>query len=310
MSMLVVEIFDRHLGDMKFQFGETIIQMKPIHVSLILGLRVSPIANEFLFVGHEHMTNFIMRRFPKKKNTYRLKEIVDALKQAKLERHQVQRYQIEAPAIGVPAVGVPTVVVPAIGSSSSATEIRAVLVRVCSQLVEHGKMLLKLDDHGKMLHTHDGKRKKVEPIIKKGNGEWQKKAEEADVPNKKKKVDGPKKEALTDEQFDHVPLIQLKALIPKIPKKGLANKVSRKRRVQFPELQNIQLTAKNLLRQVTPREILEVANAFMVDDDVEVEREVNYNAISSEYGGDLLEMEESKNGNEKVDDVAEEEDSE
>ncbi|KAF6171926.1 hypothetical protein GIB67_011823 [Kingdonia uniflora] len=31
MSTLVMEIFDRHLGDMKFQFGETIIQMKPIH---------------------------------------------------------------------------------------------------------------------------------------------------------------------------------------------------------------------------------------------------------------------------------------
>ncbi|KAF6135342.1 hypothetical protein GIB67_027216 [Kingdonia uniflora] len=70
MSTLVVEIFDRHLGDMKFQFGKTIIQMKPIHVFLILGLRVSPIANEFLFVDHEYMTNFRMRRFPKKKNTY------------------------------------------------------------------------------------------------------------------------------------------------------------------------------------------------------------------------------------------------
>ncbi|KAF6157651.1 hypothetical protein GIB67_037224 [Kingdonia uniflora] len=45
MSTLVIEIFDRHLGDMK------------------------------------------MRQFPKKKNTYGLKEIDDALKQAKLERH-------------------------------------------------------------------------------------------------------------------------------------------------------------------------------------------------------------------------------
>ncbi|KAF6145348.1 hypothetical protein GIB67_016809 [Kingdonia uniflora] len=80
MSTLVVEIFDRHLGDMKFQFGETIIQMKLILVCLILGLRVSPIANEFLFVNPKHMTNFRMWRFPKKKNTYGLKEIVDALK--------------------------------------------------------------------------------------------------------------------------------------------------------------------------------------------------------------------------------------
>ncbi|KAF6153357.1 hypothetical protein GIB67_003547 [Kingdonia uniflora] len=88
MATLVVEIFDRHLGDMKFQFGEKIIQMKLIHVYLILGLRVSPIANEFLFVDPEHMTNFRMRRFPKKKNTYGLKEIDDALKQAKLEKHE------------------------------------------------------------------------------------------------------------------------------------------------------------------------------------------------------------------------------
>ncbi|KAF6156512.1 hypothetical protein GIB67_011313 [Kingdonia uniflora] len=87
MSTLVVEIFDRHLSDMNFKFGGTIIQMKPIHVCLILGLHVSPIANEFLFVDPEHMTNFRMRRFPKKKNIYGLKEIDDALKQAKLERH-------------------------------------------------------------------------------------------------------------------------------------------------------------------------------------------------------------------------------
>ncbi|KAF6148894.1 hypothetical protein GIB67_014265 [Kingdonia uniflora] len=94
MSTLVVEIFDRHLGDMKFQFGETIIQIKLIHVCLILELRVSPIANEFLFVNPEHMTNFRMRRFPKKKNTYGLKEINDALKQAKLERHQEDVLQL------------------------------------------------------------------------------------------------------------------------------------------------------------------------------------------------------------------------
>ncbi|KAF6134840.1 hypothetical protein GIB67_002241, partial [Kingdonia uniflora] len=98
-----------------------------------------------------------------------------------------------------------------------------------------------------------------------------------------------------------------------------------------------------VVMQVAPGEILEVANALMVDDDAKVRREVNFNAISSEYGGDLLEkkgeekdnddkkdveekvkseekevqeMEESKNGDEKVDgdekfdDVAEEEDSE
>ncbi|KAF6135151.1 hypothetical protein GIB67_035222 [Kingdonia uniflora] len=70
MSMLVVKIVNRHTGDMKFQFGETIIKMKPIHVCLILGLRVSPITNELLFVDPKHMTNFRMMQFPKKMNTY------------------------------------------------------------------------------------------------------------------------------------------------------------------------------------------------------------------------------------------------
>ncbi|KAF6167063.1 hypothetical protein GIB67_041318 [Kingdonia uniflora] len=112
-------------------------------------------------------------------------------------------------------------------------------------------------------------------------------------------VEGPKKEAFTDEQFDHVPLIQLKALIPKIPKKGLANRVSRKRRVEFLEIENIQSTVENLLQQVMFGEILEVVNDLMVDDDVEVGREENFNAISSEYGGDLLEW---KMGDEKDND--------
>ncbi|KAF6158121.1 hypothetical protein GIB67_014915 [Kingdonia uniflora] len=87
MSTMVVKIFDRHFHDTKFQFGGAIIQMKPIHVCLILGIRVSPIVNKFSFVDPEHITNFRMRRFPKKKNTYGLKEINGALKQAKLERH-------------------------------------------------------------------------------------------------------------------------------------------------------------------------------------------------------------------------------
>ncbi|KAF6152499.1 hypothetical protein GIB67_023193 [Kingdonia uniflora] len=340
MSTLVVEIFNRHLGDMKFQFGETIIQMKPIHVCLILGLRVSPIANEFLFVNPEHMKFFRTRRFPKKKNTYVLKEIVDALKLTKLERHQAMmpsetdmqqdlvqeamRYQIEAPAIGTPAVG----------SSSFDIEIGVVVVKVCSQLEEHvlyhleilhslgitsSLLLRNCKMQARTKKEEDGKRKKAEPRIKKGKGEWQKKAEEADVPNKKKKVEGPKKEALTDEQFDHVPLIQLKALIPKILKKGLANIVPRKRRVQFPKLQNIQPTAKNLLQQVTSGEILEVANTLMwkkgeekdIADKKDVEEKVKSEEEEvQEYLYTILHMEESKNGYEKVDDAAEEEDSE
>ncbi|KAF6165933.1 hypothetical protein GIB67_012830 [Kingdonia uniflora] len=48
-------------------------------------------------------------------------------------------------------------------------------------------------------------------------------------------------------------------------------------------------TTKNLFQQVAPGEGLEVVNDLMVDDDVKVGREVNCKAISSEYGGDLLE---------------------
>ncbi|KAF6176748.1 hypothetical protein GIB67_031559, partial [Kingdonia uniflora] len=187
----------------------------------------------------------------------------------------------------------PVIGAPAIGSSSFATEIGAVVVRVCSQLEEHDKML---HNHGKMLEQilmslplgdtpllgqyqlstpektakrkrerdnekDDRKRKKAEPRTKKGKGEWQKKVEEADVPNKTKKVEGLKKEAFTNDQFDHVPLIQLKSLIPKILNKGLANRVPRKIRVEFPELENIQLNIENLLQQVVPGEGLDVTMA-------------------------------------------------
>ncbi|KAF6150679.1 hypothetical protein GIB67_020762 [Kingdonia uniflora] len=144
MSTLVVEIFDRHLGDMKFQFGETIIQMKPIHVCLILGLCVSPIANEFLFVDLEHMINFRMRRCSSIKFVKNY-TIISPPEQG--EKHLGKRNQIEAPAIGVvPIIGVPVVGVlavgtPVIGSSSSTTEIGVVVFRVWSQLEEHGKML-------------------------------------------------------------------------------------------------------------------------------------------------------------------------
>ncbi|KAF6154440.1 hypothetical protein GIB67_028332 [Kingdonia uniflora] len=128
--------------------------------------------------------------------------------------------------------------------------------------------------------------------MKKGKGELlkklnankkNKKADEADVPLKKK-IKGTKNDAFTDEQFDHVPLIQLKTLIPQIPKKGLANRVPRKRQAEFLKLENIQSTVENLLQQVAPGEGLEVVQDLMVDDDVEV----NLEAISSEYGSGLL----------------------
>ncbi|KAF6170948.1 hypothetical protein GIB67_014765, partial [Kingdonia uniflora] len=198
------------------------------------------------------------------------------------EKRLGERDQMEVPANGA---------APAIGSSSSATEIGAIVVK-----------------------KEDGKRKKAEPRTwqqknqkieekKKRKGEWQKKSnankknkkvKEADVPLKKK-VEVSKKVAFIDEQFNHVPLIQLKTLIPKIPKKGLANRVSRKRWAEFLELENIQSTTENLLQQVAPGEGLKVVKYLMVDDDVKV----NLEAISFEYGGGLLKW---KKGDEKDND--------
>ncbi|KAF6175704.1 hypothetical protein GIB67_022706 [Kingdonia uniflora] len=56
---------------------------------------------------------------------------------------------------------------------------------------------------------------------------------------------------------------------------------------------------ENFLLQVAPGEGLEVVKDLVVDDDVEVGIKVNFKAISSEYGGDLLEW---KKGDEKDDD--------
>ncbi|KAF6135706.1 hypothetical protein GIB67_028277 [Kingdonia uniflora] len=148
------------------------------------------------------------------------------------EKRLGERNQIEASAIGVaPAIGTPAVGTPVIGSSSSATEIRAVVIRVRSQLEYQfftpEKTPKRKREGGNK--KKNGKQKKAEPRTKKGKGEWQKKmnankmTKEAEKPNMKKK-------------------------------------------------------------QVTSGVGLEV-----VDDDVEVGREVNFNAISSEYGSDLLE---------------------
>ncbi|KAF6140421.1 hypothetical protein GIB67_013190 [Kingdonia uniflora] len=87
---ITVDIFDHVFRSCWFVEDE----IKPIHVCLILGLRLFPIANEFLFVDPKHMTNFRMRRFPKKKNTYGLKEIDGALTLAKLERHHGTQLEI------------------------------------------------------------------------------------------------------------------------------------------------------------------------------------------------------------------------
>ncbi|KAF6151418.1 hypothetical protein GIB67_020642 [Kingdonia uniflora] len=161
--------------------------MKPIHVCLILGLRVSPIHNDFLFADPDYVTGFRKRRFPRKKNAYGLKEIEGALKQAKLERHHDDvlrlnllnillffvlpnkginvevkyvdmlddlRYHIEAPIIGgasgteAPAIEAPLIGAPEISSSSSKVDFGAAVVMVSFQLGNHGKIL---QNHGKML---------------------------------------------------------------------------------------------------------------------------------------------------------------
>ncbi|KAF6165591.1 hypothetical protein GIB67_021861 [Kingdonia uniflora] len=137
---------------------------------------------------------------------------------------------------------------PTIGSSSSATEIGAVVVRVCSQLEEHGKML---HNHGKMLERISMSTMRDTPLL----GQYQFSTPEKTV--KRKREGGNEKE-------------------------------DGKRKKAEPR---------------TKKEGLEVVNDLMVDDNAEVGREVNFNAISFEYGGDLLEMEESKNSDEKVDDV-------
>ncbi|KAF6165345.1 hypothetical protein GIB67_018789 [Kingdonia uniflora] len=131
---------------------------------------------------------------------------------------EAMRNLIEAPIIGAApaieplAVGAPVVGILIIGSSSSTTEIRAIVVRVCSQLEEHaGGNTLLLGDT---------------PLL----GQYQFSAPEKTVKRKRgrgnEKNDGKMKKVVKD---------------------------------------------------------------LMVDDDVEVGREVKFKAISSEYGGDLLE---------------------
>ncbi|KAF6149117.1 hypothetical protein GIB67_000895 [Kingdonia uniflora] len=241
MLTLVVKIFDRHLGDMKFQFWGTIIQMKPIHVCLILGLRVSPIANEFLFVDPKHMTNFRMRRFPKKKNTYGLKEIDDALKHTKLERHHVRDSIL------------PLGDTPLLGQYQFST-----LEKTVKRKGERGN------------EKEDGKRKKAEPRT------WQR-----DLQQKNQNIEEKKK-----------------------GKGKRQNKTNANKKNKKAEEADVPLKKKeNLLQQVAHGEGLEVVKDLMVDDDVEVGREVNLKATSSEYGGDLLEWKKCKiDGEEKAED--------
>ncbi|KAF6135819.1 hypothetical protein GIB67_028138 [Kingdonia uniflora] len=171
------------------------------------------------------------------------------------------RNQIEAPAIGAipiigaPTVGAPTVVAPAvsvpvIGSSSSATEIGAVVVR-WETILYHLEILHSLGQYQFFTpektvkhkrgdnEKEDGKRKKAEPRT------WQQKYQKIE---KKKKGKG------------------------KWQKKSNANKKNKK-------AEEADVPLKKRFKQVAPGGGLEVVKYLMINDDVEV----NLEAISSEY---------------------------
>ncbi|KAF6177103.1 hypothetical protein GIB67_015978 [Kingdonia uniflora] len=205
----------------------------------------------------------------------------------KAMRNQIEAHAIGVvPAIGAPTVGAPAVVlpvvgIPGLGSSSSATEIGAVVVReavlyyleILHSLGSTSSLLLRKPRNGSEKEVMrkkmgKGRRQNREPgnkiikrlkKIKEGKREWQKKLNDS---KKNKKVEEPD--------------VLLK----------------KKRRAKFPELGNIQSTAKNILQQVAPGEGLEVVKYLMVDDDVKVNLEV----ISPKYGGGLLKW---KKGDEK-----------
>ncbi|KAF6173580.1 hypothetical protein GIB67_022939 [Kingdonia uniflora] len=226
MLTLVVEIFDRHLGDMKFQFGGTIIKVKLIHVYLIFGLCVSSITNEFLFVDPEHITNFRMRRFPKKKNIYGLKEINGVLKQAKLKKHHDDvlrlnllkiilsfllpnkgrnveeryvnlRHHIEVPAIGaapaikLPTVGRSTVGVPVIVRDSTLPLRNTLLLGQYQFSTPEKTMKRKREEEGN--EKEDGKRKNAESRT------WQETSCKKIKRLKRKKKNGDKKDDEDDD---------------------------------------------------------------------------------------------------------------
>ncbi|KAF6135755.1 hypothetical protein GIB67_028611 [Kingdonia uniflora] len=205
MSTLVVEIFDRHLNDMKFQFGDTIIQMKPIHVYLILGLRVSPITNEFLFVNPEHMTNFRMRRCSSIKfvKNYTILSPPEQGEKRLGERNQIKVPTIGvASTVGVPAVGTPVIVgdstlplgdTPLLGQYQF-SKLEKIAKRKCEGGNEKKNGKMKKAEPRTWQKDLQQKNQKIEEK-KKGNGEWQKKsnankknkkAEKAYAPLKKK----------------------------------------------------------------------------------------------------------------------------
>ncbi|KAF6162390.1 hypothetical protein GIB67_012538 [Kingdonia uniflora] len=258
MSTLVVKIFDRHLGDIKFQFGETIIQMKLIHVCQILGIRVSLIVNEFLFVNPEHMMNFKMRRFPKKKNTYGLNEIDNALKQTKLERHQENVFRLNLLKI------ILSFLLPNKG--------RNVWVNLKFPRIEESIHLFPKLQGWRMTSF---KRRQI--VMFKKFFTNPKLLVIAMKPSETDMQQGLVQEAMRNQI--EVPTIGTAPAIgapvvgaPAIGSSSSANEIG-----------------VVVVREVTSGKGLEVVKYLMVDDDVEVGRKVNFKAISSEYSGDLLE---------------------
>ncbi|KAF6144225.1 hypothetical protein GIB67_004898 [Kingdonia uniflora] len=245
-----------------------------------------------------------MRRFPKKKNTYGLKEIDDALKQAKLERHQEDVLRLNLLKI------ILSFLLPNKGRNLWVKYVDLVddldqfnrFPWVNKSIISCGVCLLSIVRCLKFSRIEESIH-----LFPKLQEWWMTSFKRRQIVTFKFVFTNPKllaitmKSSETDMQQGLVQeaMIQLKTLIPKIPKKGLANRVSRKRQAEFPKLENIQLTVKYLLQKVVHVEGLKVVKNLMVDDDIEVRREVNFKAISFEYGGDLLKW---KKGDEKYND--------
>ncbi|KAF6142449.1 hypothetical protein GIB67_039413 [Kingdonia uniflora] len=257
MSTLAVEIFNHHL--------ENVLRLNLIKIILSFLL-----PNKGRNVEGWRMTSFKRRQIVTFKKFFAnpdLLVITMMPSETDMQQDLVQeamKYQIKVFAIGVAlTIGVPT-----ISSSSSATEIRDIVVRVCSQLEGHGKMLERI----LMSIVGDSTLPLGDTLLL-----WH---YQFSTPEKTAKR---KREQKKEED--------------------------RKRKKAEPRIKK----AKNLLQQVTPGEMLEVANALMVDDDVEVGREwkkgeekdnndkkdVEEKVKSEEE--EVQEMEESKNGDEKVD---------
>ncbi|KAF6158880.1 hypothetical protein GIB67_012297 [Kingdonia uniflora] len=187
--------------------------MKPIHVCLILGLRVSPIVDEFLFADLEHIINFRMRQFTKKRNTYGLKEIGRDLKQAKLERYHDDVLRLNLLKV------ILSFLLPNKGRNA-----KVKYVNLVDDLVEFNRF------------------------------PW----------------------------INHIkaPAIGCALIIGDAPVVGAPVIGSSSSAIEIEVV---------VLKQVAHRDGLEVVKDLMVQDEVEIEREVYLEAISSEYGGDCLE---------------------